>query len=179
MFSFADQLPEKYTFISARAPQKLRKDSYAWYGIDLSKKPYKYNKEDQKNSEQLILDFIDLMIEKHDLNSKEIYLLGFSQGSIMSYTIALKHPEKVKGIMALGGRIPEEAISNLASKEELKKVQVFIGHGKKDPVISVEDARSANRKLTELGITTTYVERPNMGHSIDAVILNELINWLN
>ena len=36
LFSFADQLPDNYLVVSARAPYAIGKDSYAWYQADFS-----------------------------------------------------------------------------------------------------------------------------------------------
>ena len=36
LFSFADQLPDEYLVVSARAPITLGPESYAWYQVDFS-----------------------------------------------------------------------------------------------------------------------------------------------
>jgi hypothetical protein len=44
------------------------------------------------------------------------------KGAIMSYEIALCKPERVKGIIVLGGRLPDGLESRIAKKEQLKNL---------------------------------------------------------
>ena len=57
-----------------------------------------------------ILNFIDEAIEAYQLDAKNITLLGFSQGTILSYSVALSYPEKVKNVIALSGYINEKIL---------------------------------------------------------------------
>jgi predicted esterase len=54
---------------------------------------------------------------------------------------------------------------------------VAIGHGTQDPVISVEFAREARRRLQAVRARVLYRETP-MFHGIDPVFLHILHNWL-
>jgi phospholipase/carboxylesterase len=50
--------------------------------------------EQAKSSRDLIAGFIDELILNYSIDAKAVSLLGFSQGAILSYAIALSHPEK-------------------------------------------------------------------------------------
>jgi predicted esterase len=54
---------------------------------------------------------------------------------------------------------------------------VAIGHGIQDPVISVEFARDARRRLEAAGVQVLYRES-RMFHGIDPVFVQVLQNWL-
>ncbi len=60
---------------------------------------------DLKASGQVLLDFIDKARAKYSTDASKVYLVGFSQGAMMSYEVALRHPEAVGGIAAMGGRV--------------------------------------------------------------------------
>src|SRR5690348_16232131 len=80
LFSFADQLPDKFLVISARAPLSFGPVSFAWYQVDFSTGKPIFNKEQELNSRKIILDFIDQPKEHHSFDDKQVYLCGFSQG---------------------------------------------------------------------------------------------------
>ncbi len=95
-------------------------------------------------------------MEKFHSDPTKVILLGFSQGAIMSFAIALTKPEKVKGIVALSGRILPEFDKLLSSRIERDMPKVFIGHGKYDGILPVQHARESLQKLKQIGIEPTY-----------------------
>jgi predicted esterase len=50
---------------------------------------------------------------------------------------------------------------------------VFIAHGRRDPVISVEFARDARTRLEQAGAAVTYRES-DAGHHVDPQTMREL-----
>ena len=102
---------------------------------------------------------------------------GFSQGAVMSYALGLGpgRPSPA-GILALSGFIPTVPgwDIELAGRAGLP---VTIGHGTLDPVIPVDFARKARRRLVQGGLEVTYSEKP-IAHGIHPEQLNELRKWL-
>lgn len=177
LFSFANQLPDSFLVISLRAPITLGNDSYAWYHLSYENGKPVTNPKEAEISRLMIIEFINQLKNKHAFNEKRIYLCGFSQGSIMAYSIGLTVPEKIKGIAVMSGRLLEEVKPIIASKEKLKHLNVFISHGTNDGVINVSSAREANTYLKQLGITPTYKEYPG-AHTISNAMFTDLVRWL-
>jgi phospholipase/carboxylesterase len=98
---------------------------------------------------------------------------GFSQGTVMAYATGLGEGRPLPaGIIALSGFIP--TVENWRMRDDLPKgFPVVIGHGTQDPVISVEFARDARRRLEEAGADVSYQESP-VGHHIDPRFLGTL-----
>ncbi len=178
LFSFADQLPEKFLVISARAPYEMGKDSYAWYEADFSKPKPIFNKEQAEKSRNTIIKFIEELKTKYTFDDKQVYLSGFSQGAIMAYSAGLTQPDKIKGIAVMSGRLLEEVKPLIISTENLKQLNVFITHGTEDNVLGIHFAQESNAYLKQLGINAVYKEYPE-GHTISKDMLSDLINWLN
>ena len=178
LFSFADQLPGKYLVISARAPNVLGPNSFAWYHADFSKENPVINKEQEEKSRSIIIQFIAQLKEKYHFDDKQVYLVGFSQGAIMSYSIGLTRPDLVKGIAIMSGRILDNIKPFVASNEKLKHLNVFISHGTNDNVLKIQNARNGKAYIEQLGIHPTYKEYAE-GHGINQDNLSDLINWLN
>ncbi|MES2141256.1 MAG: esterase [Bacteroidota bacterium] len=177
LFSFADQFPENFMVISARAPFEVGPDSYAWYEVGFSAGKPVINKEKAEKSRILILQFIDQLKEKYKFDNKQVYLCGFSQGAIMSYSVGLTSPDKIKGIAVMSGRLLEEVKPLIKPGAQLKKLNVFISHGTKDNVLGVHYAQGSNSYLKELGVISTYKEYPE-GHTISNAMIADLIKWL-
>jgi phospholipase/carboxylesterase len=178
LFSFADHLPDKFLVISARAPLVLGQNSFAWYHVDFSAGQPVYNKEQELNSRKIILDFIDQLKVHHSFDDKQVYLCGFSQGAIMSYSVALTHPKKIKGIAIMSGRLLEEIKPLVVKSPALAHLNVFISHGTSDGTLTVEYARESLSYLKSLNVNPTYKEY-NEGHGINNENLSDLINWLS
>ncbi len=95
LFSFAGELPEELFIISVRAPYPMQPSGNAWYAINFDAEKGKWSDNEQAIlSRDLIAKFIDEAIETYPVNKNNVSLLGFSQGSILSYAVALTYPEK-------------------------------------------------------------------------------------
>src|SRR6516164_689677 len=106
LFSFADQLPDNCYIISPRGQFILSEGRYAWYNVDFSTGKPIINKEQEASSRDAISAFVKEIKQQYQID--ELYIGGFSQGAIMSYTIGLISPKEVTGIFALSGRVLEE-----------------------------------------------------------------------
>ena len=178
LFSFAAELPEEYYIVSARAPYKLQYGSYAWYAINFDTEQNKFSDNDQARiSRELIAKFIDELIDIYPINPKNVTLIGFSQGTILSYAVALSHPEKVQRVVAMSGYINPEILEDNYLKNSFSNLKVFVSHGTADQVIPVEWGRKAKPFLENLGIETTYKEYP-VGHGVSPQNFYDFKNWL-
>lgn len=178
LFSFASELPSEYYVISARAPYDLQFGSYAWYAINFDADENKFSDHDQaRTSRDLIAKFIDDILEKYPIDAKNVTLIGFSQGTILSYAVALSYPEKVQRVVALSGYINKEIMTVGFSKNDFSNLSIFASHGTVDQVIPVEWARKAPQILNDLGIETVYKEYP-VGHGVAPQNFFDFKNWL-
>ena len=177
LFSFADRLPGKFLVISVRAPIHLGGNSFAWYEMNFSTGKPVFNFQQEEVSRAALIKFIQQIKEKYSADGSEIYLCGFSQGAIMSYSIGLTRPDLIRGMAIMSGRLLEEIKPLIASKEKLKTLKIFISHGTNDSTLPVQYARDANAYLKSLNINASYREYTD-GHTINGEMLADLVNWL-
>jgi len=179
LFGLAAQIPDSFLVISLRAPYKhpFGKEVFAWYSIEFSNNEYKIDLSQIEKSKAKIIKFIDDLEAKKLIDTKKIYLGGFSQGAIMSYEIALCKPESVKGIIVLGGRLPDGIENRIAKKEQLKNLRIFIAHGTEDKRIEFKKAEEANLYLKNFGLAPSFNKYP-IGHSISDQMWLDAMNWL-
>jgi phospholipase/carboxylesterase len=178
LFSFASELPDEYYVISARAPYDLQYGSYAWYAINFDADQNKFSDHDQAIlSRDLVVKFIEELKEKFPIDSSNITLIGFSQGSILSYSIALSNPNIVQRVGALSGYLNLDINSENYLNNDFSNLKVFASHGTVDQVIPVEWARKTDPILKSLGINSTYKEYP-IGHGVSPQNFFDLKDWL-
>ncbi|OYU79597.1 MAG: phospholipase, partial [Flavobacterium sp. BFFFF1] len=178
LFSFASELPEEYYVVSARAPYDLMYGSYAWYAINFDAAENKFsNHEQARESRDLISKFIDELVQHYPIDADDVTLIGFSQGTILSYAVAFSYPQKIRRVGALSGYLNPEIMVEGYEKNDFSDLKMFISHGSVDQVIPVDWARKAPAILNGLGIENVYHEYP-IGHGVSPKNFYDLKDWL-
>ncbi|MBV4519529.1 dienelactone hydrolase family protein [Pseudomonas sp. SWRI74] len=177
LFGIKDELPKPYTYLSVRAPMVMQEGSYQWFRKK-GEGAYNGETDDLKSSGQLLLDFVVQAAKKYHTEPDKVYLVGFSQGAIMSYEVALRHPEAVGGIAALSGRILPVLQAELKPDEKRQSLAIFIGHGTADKRLPLSDGTEANSLLQSVSLEPEFHAYQGVGHSISAEEMQDLNAWL-
>lgn len=80
---------------------------------------------------------------KYNIPPKRTYLAGHSMGARGVWHTACKHPELYDAIMPVSG------FSYYLMAERLKKTRVYCFHGKKDPLVPIEESRRMIESIME------------------------------
>ncbi|WP_095153037.1 alpha/beta hydrolase [Pseudomonas sp. Irchel s3b5] len=177
LFGIKDDLPAQYNYLSVRAPMVMEAGSYQWFRKK-GEGAYNGETDDLKASGQVLLDFITQAAKKYHTEPEKVFLVGFSQGAIMSYEVALRHPQAVGGIAALSGRILPVLKSGLEPDEKRQSLAIFIGHGEQDKRLPLSDGSEANSLLQSVSLEPEFHAYPGLGHSISATEVEDLSAWL-
>ena len=121
-------------FICPDAPEicKVNPDGFQWFDLmdqtgdeTLSKSLIAENKLD---------NFINEVISENKLNFKDVALVGFSQGCMISMQTALKKKDQIKCLIGYSGKILniKHLNQNINSKPE-----IFLMHGDKDQIVPI------------------------------------------
>jgi phospholipase/carboxylesterase len=179
LFSFASELPEEYYVISARAPFDMMYGSYAWYAINFDADENKFSDIGQaRASRDIIANFIDELVGEYPIDADNVTLIGFSQGCILSYAVALSYPEKVQRVVAMSGYFNPEIAVDDYTENDLSKLKIFASHGTVDQVIPVEWARKSIPMLQVLGIKIIFKEYM-VGHGVAPQNFFDFKHWLS
>jgi len=179
LFSFASELPEELFIISLKAPYQLQPYGNAWYAINFDAVQGKWSDNEQAiESRDLIANFIDEAIAHYPVRKDNVTLLGFSQGTILSYAVALTYPEKINNVVALSGYINKDIIPKTLDKNKYKHLNFYCSHGSVDQVIPVDWARQNEPFLKSLNIKNQYSEFP-VGHGVAPQNFYEFKEWLS
>jgi phospholipase/carboxylesterase len=178
LFSFASELPENLIVVSARAPQTLGFGSYSWYTIHFNNPKGRFSDMPEAiKARETIAVFIDEVQEKYGVLPEKTFLLGFSQGTILSYAVALNYPEKVQKIIALSGYVNSDLLPESLDSKDYSKLDFYISHGSVDQVIPIEWANKTPELLDQLKIKYSYKEFP-VGHGVNPQNFYEFSKWI-
>ena len=112
-----------------------------------------------------ILDaFIAEALEERGLTDRDLALVGFSQGTMMSLFVGLRREKPFAGIVGFSGRLlaPELLASEMRSRPPILMV-----HGTDDPLVPYASLAAAETALKAAGVPVETVTCPGIGHSID------------
>jgi phospholipase/carboxylesterase len=179
LFAIAKGLDARFMFISLRAPNVIPEGGFCWYPLEfLPEQKFKYDYVKAKESRIKILSFISNACKSYNLDSNNVFVMGFSQGAIMGYDLALAAPKKIKGVLALSGRMMEESKNLKTDWAKAAKTKYFIAHGNADNVIKIAEADSAVKFLKSKKITDVKYNNYEMTHTINGKELNDIKSWL-
>ncbi len=178
LFGFANELPEHYMIISAKATYPLQPYGNAWYAINFDASKGKFSDIEQaKKSRDLVIKFIEEIKENFKVDANRITLLGFSQGTILSFAIALSHPKLIKNVVGLSGYVDQNMLTDDFETNDFSSLQIYNSHGSVDQVIPVEWARKNEAVFKKLGIDYAYEEFP-VGHGVNPQNFMSFKRWL-
>jgi phospholipase/carboxylesterase len=177
LMGLAPYLDSRFHVISARAPFILAPGAYAWFHLEFTPTGPIIDPAEAEESRVTLLRFIDELVQGYGVDPARIYLMGFSQGAIMSLSLALTEPKKLAGVVAMSGRILPEVLPRIASPEAMAGLPILLIHGVADPVLGIDYGRAARDRLTSLPVALTYKEYP-MGHQVTEESLADVAAWL-
>ena len=120
--------------------------------------------------------FLDSALQRYPVNGRKLVLLGFSQGGVIAYALALSEPERFAGLVALSSWLPEPVAQSLPARPR-EQLSALVHHGTHDDLIDVGRGRDSVETLRRLQVPVAYREF-DMGHEINAESLMDLSQWL-
>lgn len=125
----------------------------------------------------LLERFIDAALARYPVDPRKVLLLGFSQGGVLAYRIALAAPRRFAGLAALSAWLPPQMVAALPAVDGREELPTLVQHGTEDEIIAVARGQQSLDTLRSLGVPATYREYP-MGHEINGESLVDLTRWL-
>jgi phospholipase/carboxylesterase len=120
----------------------------------------------------------DELWERTGLTAEDTVLGGFSMGSVMSYSLGLGPDRPAPaGILAFSGFIPVVEGWSADLEGRADRTRAFVAHGRQDPIMAVDFARSAREQLEGGGFAVEYHES-DAAHHIDPAHVPAAIDWL-
>src|SRR5690349_10367840 len=95
LIGLAPHLPDSFLWISPRAPLVFGRNSFEWFRVKVVGQA---EPEQVASALETINHFIEEILSAYPIDPNKLFLLGFSQGSILGMCYALEHPGRLAGI---------------------------------------------------------------------------------
>jgi phospholipase/carboxylesterase len=163
--------------VLVRSRIQLGPDQFGWFRVAFTADGPKITESEAEASRHALIRFVDHLQSQHSIEARRTVLAGFSQGGIMSASVALSAPERVGGFAILSGRILPELEPRIAGREWLAHLRAFISHGEQDATLPVAWARRADHWLDDLGIPHVTHVYP-AGHTLSPEMRADVLAWI-
>jgi phospholipase/carboxylesterase len=121
-----------------------------------------------------LADLLSELQKKHPTRGKAI-VTGFSQGGMLSFALAVTHPEQIRTAIPLAGWLPE----GLRPIRAPAQAPVIVAlHGDADQVLPIGPTRDAVAALRTAGFDVQLSEYPGVAHTLSAGMRRELFRQL-
>lgn len=192
LLPLATLIDNRFLVVSARAPfpQFLRVGcigdrcrleqgrGFAWFAPEghlFLGHGAKVNDDEVRASANAILCLIDDVVARYGGDRTRVYLLGFSQGAIMSEGLLVTNPDRIAGAVAFSGRLLP--IFEDCSARKISDRSAIIFHGTDDPIVPISEGMAAAQFLKAHGVDVAWRQFDGT-HSVPWPMAEEASAWL-
>jgi phospholipase/carboxylesterase len=147
---------------------------YGWFPLTMGRPP---DMPALLSARDQLRAFLDAALERYPIDRKKLVVLGFSQGGVMAYALALAEPQRFAGVAVLSSWLPKELVSLVSHAEARPLPPILVQHGSLDELVEIARARDSIEALRGVGSQITYREY-DMAHEIGPKSLADLTAWL-
>ncbi len=148
----------------------------AWYDIRSGDLLQREDEAGLRRSQGVVQGLIDREIER-GVAPGRIVLMGFSQGSAMTFMTGLRCPYRLAGLVGLSGYLPLAANTAAERHAANSATPIFMAHGRHDGVVAMTRGVESRDALRAIGHPVDWHEYP-MEHSVCPEEIADLNRWL-
>jgi phospholipase/carboxylesterase len=172
MLSLVEDLKEEFILIGIRGNLTFN-EGYAYYYLKSYGNP---ERELFDSSMENLKEFIENASKQYPIDEDRKYLIGFSQGAILSMSLALVLGDAVKGIVAMNGYIPEFVKEEFPLKT-IQNTSFLITQGEKDEIFPLNVGLENYEYLRQNAGSVKYIIYPT-GHVVTTDMKCDLVSWI-
>ncbi len=165
-----EEFRQKYPcfVLAPQCPENMR-----WVEVDWSLPSHTIPKEPSVPLHATML-LLDSLIRVYSIDTSRLYVTGLSMGGFGTWDVIARYPHKFAAAVPICGG------ADLNTAKKIAHMPIWVFHGAKDRVVSVERSRKMVRELKKYGGTPLYTEYPNVGHGawIPAYKNPKLFEWM-
>ena len=167
--------PENFVIASIQAPHQHFRPTDSGYKIGFGWLSDFKAEESVLLHQNFILDVIEKLAEKEIIDTKKVYLYGFSQACALNFRFAFTFPDIVRGVIGVCGGIP----SDLATNESYKptNADVLYLYGNDDEFYPLEKFQGFEQKLKNY-LPNFQAKLYEAKHEIANEMREDMKNWL-
>lgn len=169
-------LDPRFALVSFRAPIALEPRGYSWFPVTFTAQGPVHDEAAAEAARGRLVEELEKLRKNPAVDASQVYLVGFSQGAILSLSVALTEPRLIAGAVILSGRtLPEVAARVRAPLSPPPPILVL--HGRRDALLAFENEAATVQVLTRAGFAPE-VHAYDAGHEITQAMQRDLSAWL-
>lgn len=156
--------------VAPRGPYE-QGEGYSWFGIDT---PDDRPSMDTSQAVAAADRLAALAVHVADLRPTvgEPVITGFSQGGILSFLVAVRHPDAFAAAVPVAGMLPDELRPRSRAPAGAPAVRAV--HGDADRLIHAADAEATVQALRTHGFDASLETFPGVGHALPRTVHHAL-----
>lgn len=174
----ARAIPANTLVVLPRGPLEIGPGQHAWFRVSFTATGPQIVASEAEHSRLALVRFIEQLQAAHAIPAARTLVAGFSQGGILSASVGLSAPERVRGFAVLAGRILPELEPQVADPaSRLAGLHALIAHGRDDDKLPLAWAQRADAWLTRLAVPHELRLYPG-GHGISDGMARDFQAWV-
>ncbi len=149
-------------------------NGYGWYQLRPGAPP---DLEAMSEAADRLMKLVDAALERYPIDPRKLIVMGFSQGGVMAYNLALRHPDRFVGLVAIATWFPEELAQYAGDRAALARMPAMVLHGRADDMVQIAKARDSVERLREFRMPLMYREY-DCAHEITVDAIRDLSAFL-
>ena len=125
---------------------------------------------------QMINAFIDAMQQKFMVDDAHTFLVGFSQGAMLTIYTSLTHSKPLGGAFALSGLV---AGKNLLQQKITARPPIYLFHGKEDLKVQYKTLATSEKWLQEQQVVTKTETYAGLAHKMCEAEMQKVAQIIN
>lgn len=121
---------------------------------------------------------LELVRSRFNVDSNRLLLTGMSDGGTFCYVTGLLGASPFTHLAPVSATF-HPLMAEMADRDRLRDLPIFIAHGRLDWMFPVQVARQAQAALSAAGARVRYREIDDLSHCYPAEINGEILRWLN
>lgn len=162
-------------YVSPNAPEKCvgAPNGYQWFALSTLSQEERLS--GTLRAAPTLDHFIDQELDRYGFDEKDLLLVGFSQGTMMSLHVGLRRAKVAAGILGFSGAMTRG--ENWA-EEVTAKPPVMLIHGDQDNVLPLAHMEEAREALGTIGIDVKSHVSQGVAHSIGPDGMQEALRFM-
>ncbi|HND52547.1 MAG TPA: PHB depolymerase family esterase [Pirellulaceae bacterium] len=128
-------------------------------------------------AENAVLDALDAARQRFNINEQRVFLAGYGCGGTMAFRVGLRHADLFAGVLSIGGPFPSGRGVLPTMGTNLRRLPLFIAHGRDAREYSVERLCNDLRLFHVAGLGVTVRQYP-CGDELTTKMLSDMNTWI-
>ena len=166
-------------FIAPDAPTKCQMSPFGFQWFPIPEMDGSSEKKEKNELDRICTftnQWIDKLIDREDVKPQDVFLFGFSQGTMLSLYLGPQRMDALGGVIGFSGKLIN--IDSFKSKI-VSKPPVLLIHGDEDLVVSPLSLSEAVKELKSLNFEVSHHLSVGVAHGIAPDGLKEALRFLH